>query len=145
VSAVSSIDDKPLSPVSKARLAAEIVWAYLRVRRSLGRDSLPMVVTSLRGPGTTPAALTVLPDAERDGYRLSRAVVRTIGPLPAGTRCLTRSLVLLRVLARRGVTGELVIAVQPGIDVPLDAHAWIEVSGRPLLAPAPDFGRLLTL
>jgi hypothetical protein len=57
-----------------------------------------------------------------------------------------RSLVLLRLLARRGAAGSLVIAVRPNEDLSLDAHAWVELQDSPLLAPATDdHGRLLTL
>jgi hypothetical protein len=41
------------------------------------------------------------------------------------------SLVLLRMLARRGVVCRLIIGVQPGEQ--LKAHAWIEHEGLPLL------------
>lgn len=55
------------------------------------------------------------------------------------------SLVLLRLLARRHVPAELIIAVRPGEDE-LRAHAWIEVGERPLLPPAEEgYGRLLSL
>lgn len=73
-------------------------------------------------------------------------MVRTLEAMPVDSRCLMRSLVLLRVLARRGVNGSLVIAVRPDELLKLAAHAWVEVDGRPLLAPAgPDHGRLVTL
>jgi hypothetical protein len=58
-----------------------------------------------------------------------------------------RSLVLLSLLARRGGSAQLVIAARPaGEQIPFEAHAWVELRGRPLLAPAADdHGRLLTL
>ena len=85
-------------------------------------------------------------DATQDGRRLGAAVVRTLTPLPVDSRCLMRSLVLLRVLATRGVQGSLVIAVRPGEGLKLAAHAWVEADGRPLLVPAgADHGRLVTL
>lgn len=46
----------------------------------------------------------------------------------AGTRCLTRSLTLTRVLARRGVASELRIGVRP-VNQELEAHAWVEWKG----------------
>lgn len=46
-------------------------------------------------------------------------------------RCLTRSLVLHRFLARRGIPSELQIGVRKeGRE--LLAHAWVECAGRPL-------------
>ncbi|HLJ02533.1 MAG TPA: lasso peptide biosynthesis B2 protein [Solirubrobacteraceae bacterium] len=128
-----------MSPLSKARLASEILGSYVRVRRALRRDSLPAVVSELRIPAENDSA-------EVDGRRLARAVVRTLEPLPLDSRCLMRSLVLLRVLASRGVIGKLVIAVRPEEQDRLNAHAWVEVAGQPLLAPAgADHGRLVTL
>jgi hypothetical protein len=133
-----------LSGVQKGRLAFEILCAYGRVRWLLRRETLPALVAALRAR-TWPRAAVVTTAAGVEGLRLGRAVVRTITPLPSGSRCLTRSLVLLSILASRGVHGELVIAVQPLTEPTFDAHAWVEVDGRPLLAPAPDYGRLLTL
>jgi hypothetical protein len=132
------------SALDKARLAGEILWAYVRVRWSLRRESLPAVVDRLRVQSGRPDRAPFA-DVEGDGPRLGRAVVRTIDRLPSGSRCLMRSLVLLQVLARRGIEGDLVIAVRPSEELTLDAHAWIEVEGRALLAPAPDYGRLVTL
>jgi Transglutaminase-like superfamily len=136
-----------LSPAAKTRLAAEVVTEYARVRRALRREELPRVVRRLRAPAPARRVTPPLPDGARDGARLGAAVIRTLEPLPFDSRCLMRSLVLLGLLARRGVAGELVIAVRPSQELPaLDAHAWVEVDGRALLAPAgPDHGRLLTL
>jgi hypothetical protein len=138
VSYVQPPPDRALGLMGKAWLAAEIVADYWRVRRLLGRRPVTRILATLRGPSRSTAAPV-------DGRRLAPAVVRTLKPFPQGERCLLRSLVLLSVLARRGVASDLVIAVLPGDDLPLDAHAWVEIDGRALLAPAPDFGRLVTL
>ena len=72
--------------------------------------------------------------------------MRTLEHVPLDSRCLMRSLVLLRVLAARGVDGSLVIAVRPEASERLDAHAWVEVAGEPLLRPGgAEHGRLVTL
>jgi hypothetical protein len=139
---------KRRSTLDKVRLAAEIVLAYARVRRSLRRRTLTSIVAELRAARPASALTAPVPEATEEEARLSRAVIRVLRRLPSGSQCLLRSLVLLEVLARRGVHSELVIAVQPmerAEDVGLDAHAWIEVGGRPLLAPALDYGRLVTL
>jgi hypothetical protein len=134
-----------LSLVDKARLAIEILLAYARVHRQLRRDELPRVVGNLRRLPRNRGARP-LPDGERDGPRLGAAVIRTLEPLPADSRCLMRSLVLLRLLAARGATGSLVIAVRPDEDLELAAHAWVELGGRPLLSAGDaDLGRLVTL
>ena len=133
-----------LAPVSKLLLAAEIVRAYVRVKALLRSLDLPAVLLTLRNIPRSDGRLP-LPDIERDGARLGAAVVRTLDALPVDSRCLMRSLVLLELLVRRGQNGSLVIAVRPR-EAQLDAHAWVELEGRPLLAPADDdHGRLVTL
>jgi hypothetical protein len=78
------------------------------------------------------------------GQRLGQAVARTMRYLPGDTRCLTQSLVLIRMLARRGLGGTLVIGVTP--DGGFSAHAWVELSGVALLPPREDvFSRLAEL
>lgn len=133
-----------LSAIDKTRLAIEILAVYTRVLWLLRRDGLPGAIATLRGSLHARAGTTA-GDPLDDGRRLGRAVVRTLAPLPRGSRCLTRSLVLLSLLARRGVAVDLVIAVYPRADPSLDAHAWVEVAGSPLLAPALAYGRLVTL
>jgi hypothetical protein len=127
----------------KARLAVEILGVYVRIRRLLKRSELPRILEVIRfapNVGTLPLSQS------SDGLRLGRVVGRALRPLPSDTRCLTRSLVLLALLARRGIAASLVIAVRPGDDLSLVAHAWVEMDGRPVLAPAgPDHGRLVTL
>ena len=55
-----------------------------------------------------------------------------------------QSLVLTRLLARRGVDSQLAIAVRPGES--FAAHAWVEHDGEPLLPPqAPSFEQLVLL
>jgi hypothetical protein len=122
-------------------LVAEIVRAYLAVRRLSSSQKLPAVVGALR---QTPAVADLpLPDPRVDGIRLGRAVMRALVLTPGGTKCLMRSLVLLRLLARRGIVGsELIIAVQPGPSI-LDAHAWVELEGLALLPPGEGHERLL--
>jgi hypothetical protein len=57
--------------------------------------------------------------------------------LPADDRCLTQSLVLIGLLARRGVPVTLVLGVE-GTGSRFGAHAWVEHDGRPLLPPGTD-------
>jgi Transglutaminase-like superfamily len=133
-----------LSAVEKARLGIEILAAYARVRWLLWRTNLPAVVQTVRVRARRTAGRP-LADLDRDGRRLGRAVMRMIARLPSESRCPVRSLVLLQVLSWHGVESDLVIAVRPREDLTLDAHAWIEVDGQPLLDAAPDYGRLVTL
>jgi hypothetical protein len=112
----------------------------------MGRQELPRLVAQLRAERPPSGRTLVFPDGRRDGLRLGRAVVRTLSVLPTDSRCLVRSLVLLRLLVRRQGSGSLVIGVQPTQGRELVAHAWIELDGRPLLDPGDGtFSRLLTL
>ena len=130
---------RELSQVSKAALAVEILIAYGRVRRALRRMDLPGVAAAVRRPGKRALPAADAPYAS--GLRLGAAVTRVLGGLPRDPRCLTSSLVLTALLARRGIPATLVIGVR--LD-PFAAHAWVEHEGRPLLAAASaPFERLL--
>ena len=110
------------------RVALEIVTTYLQVRWRFLRGDVRDVVAALRRDAVD---LHDTYQAYRIGRRLGQPVRRTLDPLPWDSRCLMRSLVLLRMLARRGVVCELVIGVKPGEK--FEAHAWIEHEGHPLL------------
>jgi hypothetical protein len=129
-----------LSVAGRARLGTEIVIAYLRAQRELRRAPITSVVESLRmAPRGAPGA-----GALAEAQRLGRAVSRTLALLPGDTRCLRRSLVLLQLLTRRGISARLVIAARTDPD--FLAHAWVEHDGVPVLVPASDsFGRLVEL
>lgn len=143
---VDSGNMRRLPLIAKLSLAREILVTYLRVRWVLRGRELPQAVAILREPPARRRRELPLADGERYGERLGAAVVRTLTLLPADSRCLMRSLVLLAVLARRRVQGSLVIAVRPPRAERLNAHAWVELGGRPLLEPGTvDFARLLTL
>jgi hypothetical protein len=131
-----------LSLPERAALAWEIVAAYALARRRLRRDGLRPALAALRTGGGSSVADRR--EAIEVGRRLGRAVGRTLGVLPADSRCLMTSLVLTRLLARRGIDSELVISVLPG--EAFAAHAWVERDGVALLPPdAPEWARLTTL
>jgi hypothetical protein len=124
--------ERRLGLVRRTVLAAEIVATYVNVRRLLRRHTLPQTVEALRGDGRR---ATDADDASLDlGRHLAWATVRTISVLPLDSRCLMRSLVLMRVLARRGMPATFVLSAAPGPQ--FEAHAWIEYAGDPLLVPA---------
>lgn len=126
-----------LRAAEKGLLAAEILVVYVTARWRLRRTTLPETLRALRRPGRQPPR--PLPPAV--GIRLGRAVVRTLEPLPSDSRCLMRSLVLVRLLARRGVQVRLVLGVAH-VDR-FEAHAWVEQGETPLLAAGGTrFGRL---
>jgi hypothetical protein len=122
-------------------LVAEIVLAYLRSRRELRRASIESVVARMRATG----ALRGSPRLDlEEARRLGWIVTRTLAFLPGDTRCLRRSLVLLALLARRGIGARLVIGVRS--DPEFLAHAWVECGGQPVLTPlGASFGRLVEL
>jgi hypothetical protein len=120
--------------LERLRLAGEIVTAYVDARRLLRRRPLPETVAALRqgaGDGRD-AGGEALPLARH----LASATVRTITMLPADSRCLMRSLVLIRLMARRGLGSTLVLSVSPRRPR-FEAHAWIEHAGVPLLPAQP--------
>jgi Transglutaminase-like superfamily len=128
-----------LPAAAKLGLAAEILVAYARARRALRRRRLPAAAAAMRSSRELGCEASEIDYGA--GLRLGAAVDRVLGVLPCDPRCLTRSLVLTALLARRGVGSTLVIGVRPD---PFAAHAWVECRGRPLLAPAAEpFERLL--
>ena len=134
--------DEPLQIRRKLRLVVEIFATYVRLRLMLPGRRLPDVVARLRSCADQRSEVTL--DDQVDGIRLGRAVSKALAPLPFDSRCLVRSLVLTRMLARRGIPSRLVIGVEPGPD--FSAHAWVEADGLPLLpAEAARFGRITEL
>jgi len=126
-----------LSLAGKARLGTEVLVTYGRVRWLLSRTSLPDTLAGLR-------RVPVDRDAEIGTARLANAVRRTLRVLPTDTRCLTQSVVLASLLARRGLDAKVIIGVRSPEQ--FAAHAWVEVDGRPLLPTGGgEFHRLTEL
>lgn len=123
---------------SKVSLVAEIVDAYVRVRWNLRRREFPEVLKLIRAVDPVRSGDPVGDD------RLARGVRRTLRLLPGDSRCLTQSLVLTRLLARRGRSSRLVIGVAPG--EAFGAHAWVERDDVALLpSHGGEFERLTEL
>jgi transglutaminase superfamily protein len=112
---------------AKMHLVGEIILTYVRVRWGMGRLELGEQVARLRNGRL--ACRAPVPPAER--RRLGAIVMRVLALIPADSRCLARSLVLLGLLARRGVASTLVIGVRT--EPAFAAHAWIECDGEALL------------
>lgn len=131
----------PLGIRGRFSLGREVLAAYGEVRWRLAREDLE---TALRALRTVPGAPTLEPGLRSrwHGVRLAKAVRHTLRLVPADSRCLMRSLVLTRMLARRGIGSVLVIAVKP--EPSFRAHAWVEHEGLPLL-PTGGYERLLEL
>jgi len=141
----------------RLRLGGEIAVTYLRAWRELRRAPIASVVATLRLESLAEAAPRVVsssaappgegsPDAApvEEARRLGWVVARTLTLMPGDTRCLVRSLVLTRLLARRGIPSTLVIGARAAPD--FLAHAWVECEGQPVLSPGDgSLGRLVEL
>ena len=131
----------PLTRTRKAVLAAEVLREYVPALRTLRSNDLPAMVRAAR----TVSRISPPARAGQEYFvakRLGIATLSTLRLLPSDSRCLVRSLVVLRLLARRSLDGRLVIGVRPGRD--FLAHAWVEYEGRPILPPG-EFERLMEL
>ena len=138
--AVKADRDMRLPALARFGLVAEILTDYVRVRWKLLRHDLPSTLDGLRG---RKGAVSGIPSAYT-AARLGRAVARTLALLPTDSRCLTQSLVLTSVLARRGMQSALVLGVRT--DPGFEAHAWLECGGRPVLPSGGSrFSRLVEL
>ena len=127
-----------MRPTKKLRLAREIVMTHRYVLRRISVLRLPDLLALLRdGVQDGGASAALVAEQHVTAVRLGRAVMRALRHVPGDTRCLTQSLVLTALLARRGIGSSLFIAVAPGQE--FKAHAWVEHGGVPLL-PAQDVG-----
>ena len=143
MSPVTPVDLDRLGPIPRVRLVSEVLATYIRVRWVMRDDDATRAVGRLRRhPGAAAAGENDSADLLA-AWRLSRAVIKVLEPLPSDSRCLSRSLTLLAMLQRRGIVHTLVIAVRPR---PFAAHAWVEVAGEAVLPDAePGYERLLEL
>ena len=114
----------------KALVSLEILAIYLRVLLELRTKDIRVVAASLRTSRQPPRL-------RDDAAAIGRAVARVLAHAPRRSRCLVQSLVLTRMLARRGIESSLVIGVTPG-GGDFAAHAWVEAAGVPLLPPLPS-------
>lgn len=128
---------------ARVRLVAEIVATYVQARRELRRVPIESAIAALRAdPSLPPPAQPA--DGLEEARRLGWVVARTLRLLPGDTRCLTRSLVLTRLLAQRGIAATLVIGARPAPN--FLAHAWVECRGEPVLSAGDgSFSRLVEL
>lgn len=134
---------KPFSTRRRLALIAEVLRAYVRVRWSLWRKGLPHTLSTAR-LGIDKVDPPEESTRQLAGRRVAWATIRVLDVLPSDSRCLTRSLVLADLLAKRGIESSLVIGVAPAPN--FAAHAWVEVDGVPLLPPAEwQYSRLVEL
>ncbi len=138
---------RTLNGAERVRLVVEIAASYARARRELRRAPIAEVIAKLRAespPVTADGDALASAHALEEARRLGRAVSRTLALMPGDTRCLARSLVLTRLLARRGIDAKLVIGARAAPD--FLAHAWVEHRGQPVLSAGDgEFGKLVEL
>ncbi len=135
---------RPYSLAGRAMIGAEVLITYARVRWLLWRRDLPTVVAAIGAEDPAPPPQVEGVTAIKLGGRLARVTTRCLSSLPTDSRCLSQSLVLMALLARRGIASALVIGVRPGSD--FGAHAWVEREGMPLLPSGGDtYSQLLAL
>lgn len=133
-----------LSARERARLVREILTAYAEARKVMGRMAIEPAVRALRANWQEDTERGSEDEVLYEAWRLGRAVERTLRFAPGDTRCLTRSLVLTRLLARRGIPSQLVIGA--GTEPSFFAHAWVEHAKHPVLAVGDSsLGRLVEL
>ena len=116
----------------KLRLALRSWSSLLIVAWGLRANRLPDLVAKLSASNKTTSR-------RFNPRRLSYAVDRSLLRGPFEPRCLSRSLVLLRLLRAQGDAAELVIGL-PESPLDKEAHAWVEVDGIDV-GPSPGKGR----
>jgi len=97
-------------------------WILLRIR------SLPKLHAGLRQVLKRVGRQCV---PHEEVVQIAEAVNMAAAHSPFPRTCLTRSLVLLKLLAQRGVEAELRVGVRL-LSGKLDAHAWVEHEGVPV-------------
>lgn len=131
----------PLRLNEKLLLTAEILAGYVPAMRILRAPDVTAMARRARDVAPDgPPLQTGL--EHQIALRLGRAVSRTLALLPTDSRCLIRSLVTIRLMARRRMPSKLVIGVRN--EGEFQAHAWVEHEGRPIL-PAGQYTRLTEL
>jgi hypothetical protein len=147
VTTVTPVNLDKLALIARVRLTAEVLRSYVRVRWVMRDDDAERAVHRLRAQARDSAENHMLgADVDTEmmaAWRLAHATRRVLELLPSDSRCLFRSLTLMCMLERRGISQTLVIAVCPR---PFGAHAWLEVGGEAILPEAdPGYERLLEL
>lgn len=129
--------DRHLSSMERLRLILEVCTLRLLVARMLRsgsdvRAAIGVLRRRVAEPQRMAADGAVAPLIDRLAWS-SRTV---LDRLPGDHPCLAQSLVLMCLLARRGVASRVVIGVRKDLpDGPLTAHAWVTVEGRAVSPP----------
>lgn len=125
---------KGRNELSKAPIAAALVATTLLIRVLGMRRSVGIVWwVSARFP-----ALPLAGSTESLAERQAQVIAAVAERLPRRPTCLPRALVLAGLLRRRRRAAELCVGVRMAGS--FDAHAWIEVNGRPVHEEADPAG-----
>lgn len=135
-----SVAVRRLRPGQKIALVFEILTSYVTMWRVLKLNDVLLMGARARAVRVTERSTGPL--EHQVARRLGKVVGRTLGVLPTDSRCLIRSLVLVRVLARRSIPSVLVIGVRKESE--FQAHAWVEHDGEAIL-PSGEYTRLMEL
>ncbi|MGZ9098667.1 MAG: lasso peptide biosynthesis B2 protein [Brevundimonas sp.] len=111
---------------AKASVAASLGAATLLIR-TLGLRRSARIVWWISD--RVPARPLATPP-EQLAERQAQVIAAVAERLPFKPRCLPRALVLAGLLRRRGLAGDLCLGTR--IAGAFDAHAWIEMGGRPV-------------
>jgi Transglutaminase-like superfamily len=111
-------------------LVVRTLIGYARARRRMARESdvRKLLAAARHARRSRNRALSV-----QEARLVAHTVSLTLALLPTDPRCLVRSLVLIELLARRGIDATLVIGTSARPD--FSAHAWVELGGEALLSP----------
>lgn len=125
------------------RLGAEERLLFLHAAALLCLAAAGLQLTSLRRVQRwlEPSAKTPRNDlAPLDAIARARSTARIVDVASRrnlfGANCLARSLVLRRMLLCQGLQADLRVGVRKTDDGSLDAHAWVEYAGQPLIDAA---------
>lgn len=95
--------------------------SFRRIQRLLGRVNLEL------GKAHSPA------DAATQAHKTARLVDAAARHGPYRANCLPTSLVLRYLLLRQGIQADLRVGMRKTDGGGLDAHAWVEHAGQPLI------------
>jgi hypothetical protein len=129
------------APADRRDIARACV-ALAATRLALGTLPYPRAVARLDA-WSRPAARPGAAGSGLAAERIAESVVQASALLPGRSSCLAQALGAKLLLGRAGLAVEVRggVSRQPGVGI--EAHAWVEHDGKPILgAPDPKYSRL---
>lgn len=123
---------KRYSRADKARLATEaflaLLWARFMLQRTTPRDVLRLNHTA------SDLAASVDPGAVAAGCGDVVFIIPRLAPrVPWRSDCLVQAMAGQRMLARRGIAGEIAVGTTKNAAGEFEAHAWLNAGGQTIL------------